>query len=276
MAICILKAEELTKFNELYPDVILDELPENELLIGYIEENPLRAAGILMAHPENSTMLLDWIFVGENSRRKGYGRAMLKFLMDSCESSGEIDAILLTFYNENRYIYELLSDCGFIAGYKQGCKSFTTRLSRIKALRETKDSQTDYLYLNQVPSKELEQLNKYLASDRVDNIGIDLPLKPKDYREESLVHVANDKIDSLLLVRDEEDGISLPWFFNESQNLTVPIGLMNHVLHDLRMKFQEDTKVFVTSLAPNLENIIYTYFNPESCEEIYIGVYIVT
>ncbi len=276
MAISVLTVDELAKFNGLYPDVILDELPENELLIGYIEENPLRAAGILMAHPERSTMLLDWIFVDENSRRKGYGRAMLELLMDSCESSGEIDAILLTFYNENLNIYDLLLDRGFIAGYMQGCKSFVTRLSRIKPLREIKDNQIDYIYLNQVPDKELEQFNKYLSLNMVNNIGIDLPLKSEDYREESLVHVDNDKIDSLLLVRDEEDGISIPWFFNESQNLTVPIGLMNHVLHDLRINFQEETKVFVTSLEPNLENVIYTCFNPESYKEIYIGVYIVT
>ncbi len=275
MAISVLTVDELIKFNGLYPDVILDELPENELLIGYIEENPLRTAGILMAHPENSTMLLDWIFVDENSRRKGYGRAMLELLTDSCEASGEIDAILLTFYNENLSIYELLLDCGFIAGYMPGHKSFVTRLSRIKPLGKIKDNQIDCIYLNQVSNNELEQLNKYLSLNMVSNIGIELPLKPEDYREESLVHVDNNRIDSLLLVRDEEEGLSIPWFFNEAQNLAVPIGLMNHVLLDLRMKFQEETKVFVTSLAPNLENVIYTYFNPESYKEIYIGVYIV-
>ena len=276
MAISVLTVDELTKFSELYPDIILDELPENELLIGYIEENPLRAAGILMAHPENSTMLLDWIFVNEDSRRKGYGKAMLELLVDSCEASGEIDAILLTFYNENLYIYDLLLDCGFIAGYMQGRKSFVTRLSRIKQLRETKDDQIDYMHLNQVPDKELKRFNRYLSLNRVSNIGIDLPLKPEDFREESLVHLDHDGIDSLLLVRDEEEGISIPWFFNKSQNLTVPIGLMNHVLRDLRMKFQGETKVFVTSLAPDMENVIYTCFNPESSKEIYIGAYIIT
>lgn len=275
MALSVLAVDDLAKFNGLYPDIILDELPENELLIGYIEENPLRPAGILMAHPEKSTMLIDWIFVDESLRRKGYGRAMLELLIDSCEAFGEIVAILLTFYNENLYVYELLLNCGFIAGYRQGCKNFVTRLSRIKQLKEIKDNSIDYVYLNQVSHKELEGLNKDLSSNMVDNIGIDLPLKPEDYREESLVHVDNDKIDSLLLVRDEEDGISFPWFFNESQKLNVPIGLMNHVLQDLRMKFPEETKVFVTSLAPNLENVIYASFNPESSQEIYIGVYMV-
>lgn len=274
MAISILEINDLTKFNELYPDIILDELPENELIIGYIEENPLKAAGILMAHPEHSTMLIDWIFVDESARRKGYGKAMLELLMDACKASDEIDAILSTFYNENLFVYDLLSACDFIAGYRQGCKSFVTRLSRIKSPKETVNKQGNYMHLNQVSNKELERFNNYLSQDEVSNVGIDLPLKPEDYRAESLVHMDNDRIDSLLLVGDEEDGISMPWLFSISQSSSVLIGLMNHVLHDLRMQFQDDTKVYVTSLKPSMEHVIYNYFNPESSEEIYMGVYL--
>ncbi len=274
MAISILETNDLTKFNELYPDIILDELPENELIIGYIEENPLKAAGILMAHPERSTMLIDWIFVDESARRKGYGKAMLELLMDACKASGEIDAILSTFYNENLFVYDLLSACGFIAGYRQGCKSFVTRLSRIKSPKETVNKQSNYMHLNQVSNKELERFNNYLSQDEVSNVGIDLPLKAEDYRAESLVHMDNDRIDSLLLVGDEEDGISMPWLFSISQSSSVLIGLMNHVLHELRMQFQDDTKVYVTSLQPSIEHVIYNYFNPESSEEIYMGVYL--
>ncbi len=274
MAISILETNDLTKFNELYPDIILDELPENELIIGYIEENPLKAAGILMAHPERSTMLIDWIFVDESARRKGYGKAMLELLMDACKASGEIDAILSTFYNENLFVYDLLSAFGFIAGYRQGCKSFVTRLSRIKSPKETVNKQSNYMHLNQVSNKELERFNNYLSQDEVSNVGIDLPLKAADYRAESLVHMDNDMIDSLLLVGDEEDGISMPWLFSISQSSSVLIGLMNHVLHELRMQFQDDTKVYVTSLQPSIEHVIYNYFNPESSEEIYMGVYL--
>ena len=61
--------------------------------------------------------------------------------MDSCEASGDIDAIFLTFYDEVLYIYDLLSDCGFIAGYRQGCKSYVTSLSRIKWIKEMPDKQ---------------------------------------------------------------------------------------------------------------------------------------
>ena len=274
MAISVLSADDLIEFNELYPDPILDELPENELLLGYIEENPLKAAGILMAHSERSVMFLDWIFVDESSRRKGYGKAMLELFMDSCEASGEIDAVFLTFYDEDLHVYELLSDCGFIAGHMPGCKSFVTRLSRIKTLKEIPDKQLDYMYLGQVPAKELEQFNQYLSQNEVSNIGIDLPLKPEDYRAESLVHVNQHQIDSLVLVRDEEDGLSIPWLFNESQDPIVPIGLVNYVLHELKATFPEETKVFVTSLKPNMQNIICNYCHPEEYIEIYTGVYI--
>ncbi len=274
MAVSVLTVEELIKFNELYPDILLDELPEDELLIGYIEEDPLRAAGILMAHPEGRTMLLDWMFVDESSRRRGGGRAMLELLRDSCEASGEIDAIILTFYNENQHMNSFLTACGFISGYMPGCKSYVTRLSRIKSPKGIKAENVNYLHLNQAPAEAIEKLNRYLSMNVVSDIGIGLPLKPENYREESMVHISNGMIDSLWLVRDEENGISFPWFFNGSQNLIVPIGLMNQVLRELKMKFPEDTKVFVTSIKPNIENVIYGYFNPQSYKEIYFGVYL--
>ena len=274
MAISVLTIDELIKFNKLYPDILLDELPEDELLIGYIEESPLRAAGILMAHPEGRTMLLDWIFVDENSRQRGGGRAMLELLRDSCEASGEIDAVIITFYDKNLHMDNLLTTCGFISGYMPGCKSFVTRLSRIKSPKGIKAGKVDYLHLDQVSEEIIEKLNRYLSMNVISNIGIELPLRPEDYRKESMVHISNGIIDSLWLVSDEEDGVSFPWFFNRAQDPIVPIELMNQVLRELKMNFPKETKVFVTSIKPNVENVIYNYFNPQAYKEIYFGVYL--
>ena len=61
MEIDLLTPLELEKFEHLFPPYLLKELPADEILLGCVNEAPLDAAGILMAHPDEGELFIDWI-----------------------------------------------------------------------------------------------------------------------------------------------------------------------------------------------------------------------
>ena len=128
MTVCILTPLNLNKFSHLFPESLLDDLPASTLLLGCVEEEPLAAAGILMAHVEQREMVIDWLYVDEAFRRRGGGRAMLEGLRDAAKASGKLDGMTMTYTQVHQNMTEFLRACGFIAVYREGCRAFRSTL----------------------------------------------------------------------------------------------------------------------------------------------------
>ena len=113
MEINLLTPLDLEKFEHLFPPYLLKELPGDEILLGCVNEEPLDAAGILMAHPEAGELFVDWLYVDEAYRRKGAASQMLELLLDVVEATDELDAVTLIFSEQHEHMDELLEARGF-------------------------------------------------------------------------------------------------------------------------------------------------------------------
>ena len=74
MKIFALEPLDLMIFSELFPQSLLHDVPAGAFLVGCADGEPLKPAGVLIAHVEQRSVIVDWIYVDESCRRRGAGR----------------------------------------------------------------------------------------------------------------------------------------------------------------------------------------------------------
>ena len=274
MEVCLLTPLDLDKFSHLFPGSLLDHLPASTLLLGCVEEEPLAAAGILMAHVEQREMVVDWLYVDEAFRRRGGGRAMLEDLRDTAKASGKLDGVTMTYTQDHQNMTEFLRACGFIAVYREGCKAFRSTLGDFRILPVPAEKNGVLQPLRAVPPEEVARFSGVLQKGLIPDIGIRPLIDPMDYRPESCAYLEQGKIRGLWLVRDTQDGISFPWFCNISSSLSVPLSLMNASLKLLKAALPASTAVSFATTNPNIETIVQKHFRVSQCTEIYFATYL--
>lgn len=274
MVACTLTPLDLAKFSHLFPSSLLDDLPANTLLLGCIEEAPLTAAGILMAHVEQREMIVDWLYVDEAFRRRGGGRLMLESLRDAAKASGKLDGMTMTYTQDHQNMTEFLRACGFIAVYREGCKAFRSTLKDFRIFPVPAEKDGVLQPLRTVPPEEVARFSGVLEAGSIPNIGIRPPIDPMEYRPESCAYLERGKIRGLWLVRDERDGISFPWFCNISTSRSVPLSLMNTSLKLLKGALPADTTISFATTNPNIELIVQKYFHVDQHTEVYFATYL--
>ena len=274
MVACPLTPLDLVKFSHLFPPSLLDDLPASALLLGCIEEDPLTAAGILMAHVEQREMIVDWLYVDEAFRRRGGGRAMLEGLRNAAKASGQLDGVTMTYTQDHQNMTEFLRACGFLAVYREGCSVFRSTLGDFRIFPVPAEKNGVLQPLRNVPPEEVARFSGVLEAGMIPNIGIRPPLDPMDYRPESCAYLERGKIRGLWLVRDERDGISFPWFCNISASLSVPLSLMNTSLKLLKAVLPPSTIVSFATTNPEVEAIVQKHFHVNQHTELYFATYL--
>ena len=274
MTVCILTPLNLNKCSHLFPESLLDDLPASTLLLGCVEEEPLAAAGILMAHVEQREMVIDWLYVDEAFRRRGGGRAMLEGLRDAAKASGKLDGMTMTYTQVHQNMTEFLRACGFIAVYREGCRAFRSTLGDFHIFPVPAEKNGVLQSLRDVPPEEVARFSGVLGTGVIPNVGIRPPIDPMDYRPESCAYLERGKIRGLWLVQDERDGISFPWFCNISNSLSVPLSLMNTSLKQLKAALPASTTVSFASTNPDIEMIVRKHFRVSQNIDVYFATYL--
>ena len=274
MEVCVLSPLDLDKFEHLYPDSITTELPADAILIGCIEESPLEAAGILMAHVEDSEILLDWIYVDEPHRRKGGGRAMLELLRDAAQEEGSSIAITAIFSQEDENVSPFLKACNFMVTFREGDKGFSSLLKDFPKLKVVGDVPETFSILGDVPEAEINRFSQKLGKRGVEGLAITLPFVASDYMDESGALLNEDgKIKGLCLMQKIPTGIRFTQIYNKTSTPGGLAFLINQCTDLLKEHYPPDTPFYFASVNSKIDEAIERFIPIQYSSEIYFGTY---
>ena len=271
MKACMLTPLDLEIFTDLFPVEMLDELTEDEILIGCVEEDPNAPAvmGILMAHVNGAVVDLDWVYVDKAYRLRGAGSQMLLALIRAGAQTEELRGIVASYVAEDEGIEPFLRAHGFYAASMDGYKNFVVRLGDFR-LQPAISVQKNYqlVSLQELPETTVERINQILSSGNIHNVAVELPIDPEDYRPESMVCMENGNFRGLWLVEGDEDGLTIPWMCMLPGHSGAAPLMMNASLKALAKtnRFSKATPVAFASLTPNIEEIINKLF-PNALEQ---------
>ena len=272
MALTLLTPLDLTKFVHLFPDELLDQIEADEIIIGYVEEDPLKATGILMAHVEELEVMIDWLFVDEDYRRRGAGKAMLNFLIKSCEQIDELGGVSIIFTQEHESMKGFLDACEFFVIFEEGHKGFETTLGDFPKF-PVFGPVGEVMPITDVPERELARFSEAVNNSAIPGAAVDIPFGAANYLPESTVVLEDGKIKGVCLMEEKDYGLSLSWAYNLSSEASNFPALLNKSIKLLRKKYDDDTVLGLASLSAKVDEIIETYIPVKKSSEIYLGTY---
>lgn len=109
----------------------------------------------------------------------------------------------------------------------------------------------------------------YRRITRLDEDLIELPLTLADYELAcSCVYMKNDEAVGLLLVEQSEDGIYIPFFFADTDDVMAPLLLVRFALSQGLLQFPEDTAVTLRTVDEKLTKLLVKLSGKEVTEEV--------
>ena len=273
MEISLLTPLDLDKFAHLYPESILGELPADAILIGCIITEPIDAAGILMAHVDDTDIVIDWLYVDEMYRRKGCASTMMKVLLDAAAESGELDSVTIIFSEEDEGMSEFLRINEFMVTYRGGDKGFSTRLGKIPVLPVNEKLKGQLNFLDDVPETEFSRFRSLLNEMVIPGVAIKLPFEKRNYLPESSAIMENGVIRAIFLVRKMDESIEVSWVYNNTNQAAAFPALINASVNQLKKSYPEDNAFCFASVSSKMDEFIEKCIPVESSSEIYFGSY---
>lgn len=272
MEIFTLKPSDLPIFYHLLPESLLHDVPAGACLVGCGDGNPLEPAGVLIAHLERRSLLVDWIYVDEAYRRRGGASQMLQLLLDCAFAVDEIEDVTITFSQEHKGMSAFLRAMQFGVLFMEGCKSYETTLGRFRYLPEDNMVPGKVVSLHTISQQAQDRFNRLLDAGLLPDTGI-LSLKKESYQPESMAYLEGEALLGLWLVQQRDDKLFVPWFCNYSKALTAPIRMMNASIRALSQRYQPNTPVYFASLSSKMERVIRKLFQDPNQTEIYFATY---
>lgn len=273
MEINLLTPLDLEKFEHLFPPYLLKELPGDEILLGCVNEEPLDAAGILMAHPEAGELFVDWLYVDEAYRRKGAASQMLELLLDVVEATDELDAVTLIFSEQHEHMDELLEARGFGVFKREGDKGFLTTLGKFPKLPAKDEPVGEILPLSQAGEQAIRSFAGLIDDAVIPGVAIETPLDLNQYLPESCILLEDGMIRGTCLLEENDEGLSIAWIYNNCPSPDNIIHIVNESIRLLKEKYPEDTPLSFASVNPGVERIIERRVPVDSRAEIYVGTF---
>lgn len=224
MKIFALDPLDLPIFYDLLPESLLHDVPAGALLVGCGDGEPLQPAGVLIAHVEQPSLLVDWLYVNEAYRRRGGARQMMQMLLVCAFEVEEIEDVTLTFSQEHEGMDAFLRAMEFGVLFMEGCKGYETTLGRFRFMPGEKSIPGKIVPLHTVPRQEVAHFERLMDSGVLPDVAI-RSLRPEDYRAESMAYLEGGNLLGLWLVQERNGKLFIPWFCNYSRALTVPISL---------------------------------------------------
>ena len=272
MKIFALDPLDLPIFYNLLPESLLHDVPAGALLVGCGDGEPLQPAGVLIAHVEQRSLLVDWLYVDEAYRRRGGARQMMQMLLDCAFEVEEIEDVALTFSQEHEGMDAFLRAMEFGVLFMEGCKGYETTLGRFRFMPGEKSIPGKIVPLHTVPRQEVAHFERLMDSGVLPDVAI-RSLRPEDYRAESMAYLEGGNLLGLWLVQERNGKLFIPWFCNYSRALTVPISLMNASVRAMNASYSPETPVYFASLSPKMESVIRKMFHRPRQTEIYLATY---
>lgn len=262
--IVVLENEDLLKFNALFYDELLLELPDDALALGAIEtggEKP-EAVGLLIFHIRDKSVYIDWICVDDEHRERGIGKALMDYLKNVLVTAedADIDVVFVNFNETAIGLGRFLKENGFAVTFFDGNFNICAPLNRVRMMKaDHSDEKLKAFPLNQVPEESYKLFDDYINMVEGANEGIVGPINPADYRSESRAILDGDKIVGVMLVGSTiyDRNVTIDWVYSMPNYVLQAVPLaFDTVITELKKNMPEDSIISMASLTPNAGSII--------------------
>ena len=208
-------------------------------------------AAVLIATPRKEQLILDWIYVREECRRKGIGKRLLTKLLSAAYNLPELEGIWTGYTYEYEGMENFLDHCGFYLWESDGAAQFTARISDMSGVGEPAECK-QARELEQLSKKELnafyEEIFKRLKEGKKLSIGVGFPIKAEDYMPESAALIKKECIEALLLLKKAGLQINVAWVYSSGKDVAALIKLFRHALYHLNSRYGPDTELTMSSV----------------------------
>ena len=271
MEVCVLTPADLDKFAHLYPPELPGELPGDELLLGCAEAQPPRAAGILMAHVEDGEVLVDWLYVDEDCRRKGGGKGMLDLLIREAEASGMVDGVSILFSERDEDMEKLLEACGFLVFSNGVDCGYETVLRAFPKLPAPGEKEGELVPLGEVPGAEHARFASVLDKGVIPGAAVPTPFDPAAYLPESSACLADGKLQGLCLLEGDREALSIAWIYSGASTPATLPALVNDAISRAKAQYAPETPLRFASVNGSVREIIERYIPVKQRVEVYLA-----
>ncbi len=263
--IVVLDKEDLLKFNWMYYDDLLLDLPEDDIILGAIntESEIPQASGLLIFHVREEAIFVDWIYVDDECRGQGVGTMLMDYLKDALiqtEKETGTNVIFVNFPDTVKGLGKFLKENDFGVTFFDGNFSIYAPLKSVKLMRpNAKPGKLVAMPLAEVPKESLDGFETYL--DLVESVyeGVVSPIVPTYFRDESRAILDGNRIVGIMLVGNTiyENNVMIDWVYSIPKYVMEAVPLaFDTVITELRKNVPEDTNLSMASLSSNVGGII--------------------
>lgn len=270
MELLLLQENTARYFEQLCDQNALKMLHDKSYIaIGAVERDCASPAiGILISRISEQILYPLWIYVTEDYRRMGVGSVLLNQMCKTAKAAGA-EQIEASFPEYLEGMPELFRRIGFQVEFAADYLLFHTTMSELETLNRFQRGGQLVLPLTEVPSIRLKLFFNRLKLNQI-FIGTALPIQPTEFIPESSACLNETEIISMILLRQEGETLTIPWFYVNKDNLLGFTSLVKTVLPQLSARFSSDTPVsfavvnqssavFAQKLFPNAKRYnVYT------------------
>lgn len=258
--------EDEQYFLPFFPESIQREYEENPQLLIYgmaAEDTAVGAAAVSIV---DRRAILEYVYVAQDYR--GYdllgecmaniGYSLWKLQVDELYAR-YIPEDSARIHRQMRFLGAHITKTGggamrFTLADMKDNPALSGDTPGVRALAECTPEQLDVLY------RRIRRLGVDL---------VDLPLTLADYELAcSCVYMKRGEAVGLLLVEQTEEGIYIPFFFADTDDVLAPLLLVRFALSQGLLQFSEDTKVSLCTVDEKLTKLLVKLTGKEAAEEV--------
>lgn len=251
MRIFLIKQEDLSRFAGLYEDWLPESLGGDTLVLGAVDDaaEPPCAAGLLQARVTDTELLIEWLYVAPDCRRKGVASALLDRLLDAASREGTLTGIVAVLSQAQDELLAFFDDFGFGMVFREGCGEFRAQLGDLSPVPQRAVADLRVMPFHALGAGALRAFNAALVQGKAAHCGVPLPLRAEQFDPQSTVCCQGDTVCCLLLVRVRDGRVEVPWLYaTPGRESALPL-VFNCTLEALQQALPADTPLVFGTLA---------------------------
>lgn len=266
----VLNKQQLLSYVHMIPQWLLESDIEGEEVEFWGMEDWEVPCGVAVLNREDGVPTLKHLYVEKEYRESGRGSRFLTEILYRVYKRGDVRFQIKYIPKQYPELERLLRS------YPMTCREevIGSAFCTIKELAELKYLQGDFhnvQALSECTEESLTPLYQEIIRRQADLV--ELPLKKKDYLAEySAVAMENGRPSGLLLVKEDEFGVTVPFLINVSENIAAPIEMIRFTLQKGSKAYPPETicrfAIVNESLLQILEKIGISTIQKRQCYTI--------
>ncbi|MCR5093415.1 MAG: GNAT family N-acetyltransferase [Lachnospiraceae bacterium] len=267
-------------FSGLMPSAVKNAIDQGTFAIGAIAEDGEKpqAAGVLTGHIDPPEMVLDWLFVAPEYRRRGIAARLVDTVAATAVKQVQLEGIVTQFSGEHEGMDAFLEEFGFLNYEMEGMCQYRSRISELSLPEKKTDKEGTTVPLSEVPARAWKQLtievNDAGKTEKPISCGVPLPILPEDYLPESRAIVEDGRISALILLERDGDAINVAWLYGDSGKPMLLLRVLGDAADQVRSAYGEDIELVFGTLNEQSSRLAERLMPDAEVSPLYSSFYI--